>query len=332
MRKWILRILAVLVVLAIVAALVLMKLPGRRSATGPSKGVRRARRVSPAVSRRAKMLVEQNTNYGKVNQAMLGSSAVLVRQGKIAHGRRYTMPDKIEIDVWILKASPKALPQGTVLAIHALGDAKIAYLMLAKLLAEKGFNVVLADLRAHGRSTGRYVTYGALEKHDQRRVIDALYEEKLISEPLLAFGVSLGGSVAIQYAAVDPRVKGVMAMAPPKDLKSVARKLIDAPNMSDEDLDDVLARAGEIGKFDPAAASTLEAIAKVRCPVLLVHGKLDKIVPYTDSEELKKAAGGPVELELIPLAGHIGMLFGREAKIVADLERLAAKRPGTPSG
>lgn len=278
----------------------------------------------------ARDLIKQNTSYGKINEAMVGSSKQLEEQGTIFAGRRYTMPDNVEIDVWVLKASPKAAPQGTVLAIHGLGDAKVTYLTLAKMLAKKGFNVVLPDLRAHGRSTGRYVTYGALEKHDQLRVIDALYEEKLISEPLLAFGISLGGSVAIQYAAIDPRVKGVMAMAPLKDIDSVVRKFLNAPFMSDEDLQTVLIRAGEMGKFDPKSASALKAIATVRCPVLLVHGKLDTIVRDADSEELKKAAGGPVELELIPWAGHIGMLFGREAKIVASLEKLASGALSAP--
>ena len=278
----------------------------------------------------ARDLIKQDTIYGKVNMVVLGSSKQLEERGDISAGRRYTMPDKVEIDVWVLKASSKAAPKGTVLVIHGLGDAKVTYLKLAKMLAKKGFDVVLPDLRAHGRSTGRYVTYGALEKHDQRRVIDPLYEEKLISEPLLALGVGLGGSVAIQYAAVDPRVKGVMAMAPFKDLKSVTRELISTPFMSNEDLQQVLARAGEMGKFDPAAASALEAIAKVRCPVMLVHGKLDMLVRHTDSEELRKAAGGPAELELISWAGHIGMIFGREAKVVASLEKLASQALAVP--
>lgn len=282
------------------------------------------------VDQYARMLIKQNTSYGKINEAMVGSSEQLQEQRVIFAGRRYTMPDKVEIDVWVLKASPKAAPQGTVLAIHGLCDAKVTYLKLAKMLTEKGFNVVLPDLRAHGRSSGRYVTYGALEKHDQRRVIDALYEEKIVSGPLLVFGLSLGGSVAIQYAAIDPRVQGVMAMAPLKDLKSVSRKLINAPFMSDEDLQTVLIRAGEMGKFDPETASALAAIATVRCPVMLIHGKLDTMVPHTDSEELRKAAGGPVELELIPWATHIGMLFGREAKIVASLEKLASGAPSAP--
>ncbi len=285
----------------------------------------------------ARMLIKQNTSYGKINEAMMGTSEQLVKQGRIFAGRRYTMPDKVEIDVWVLKASPSVPTRGTILIIHGLCDSKVTYLRLAKMLTEKGFDIVLPDLRAHGRSTGKYVTYGALEKHDQKGAIEALLSEKIITEPIYAMGVSLGGAVAIQYADIDPRVKGVMAMAAPKDLASVGRGFINSisPFMSDEDFEKVLVRAGQIGKFDPAEASALDAIARLSCPVLLVHGKLDGIVPYANSEALKQAARGPVELETLSLLGHIGMLFGREANIVENLERLVdgqigrAKPPAT---
>jgi len=276
----------------------------------------------------ARMLLEQDTSYGKINEAMVGSSEQLVQNGQISAARRYTMPDGTDIDVWILQASSKVAPRGTVLVLHGLCDAKITYLRLGKMLAEKGFDVVLPDLRAHGRSGGKLVTYGALEKRDQLRVINHLLEEKVVREPLYVFGASMGASVAIQYAALDPRVRGVMAMAPYRDMESVFRRFLArmAPLMSEKDIRKVIARAGQIGKFDPAEASTLAAIRKLRVPTLLVHGMLDTLTPFGDSKALSEAAGGPVRLELIPWAGHIGILFGREANIVHSLEQLASGR------
>ena len=281
----------------------------------------------------ARMLIKQNTTYGKINMKVLGSTEQMIKQGAIFTGRRYAMPDKTEIDVWVLKAPPASAGKGTVLVLHGLCDSKASYYRgLARMLTQKGFDVVLPDLRAHGRSTGQYVTYGALEKHDQRRTMDLLYQEGIVQEPLYVLGVSLGGSVAIQYAALDPRVKGVMAMAPPKDFAMLSRRFINSVHrlMSDEDFQKVLVRAGEIGNFDPGDASALDAAAKLRCPLLLVHGNLDIIVPHSDSEVLRDAAGGPVELESLVLHGHIGMLFGREPNIVAGIERLVAGKVGVP--
>ena len=269
----------------------------------------------------ARQIIQQDTGFGKIREAMTGTSEQLVKNKTISAARCYTMPDKTEIDVWIVKAAG-GRSRGTVLVLHGLCDSKVTYKRLAEMLSKKGFDVVLPDLRAHGRSTGKYVTYGALEKHDQHRVMDELLRENLVAEPVYAFGVSLGASVAIQYAAIDSRVQGVLAMAATRDMRTFARRMLKL--LSEEDFDKALARSGDLGDFDPAEASAIEAIAKVRCPVLLVHGKLDTVVPYTDSEALYAAAGGPKELELVPWAGHLGVLFGQESKIVEGIESLAS--------
>lgn len=277
----------------------------------------------------ARMLLEQNTTYGKINELVVGSSAQLIKHKKrtlISAARQYTMPDGTRIDLWIYKADPKTTTRGTVLVLHGLGDSKVTYMSMARMLVKKGFDVVLTDLRAHGRSTGKMVTFGALEKQDQKRTIDELYKEKAVSAPLYVFGFDLGGSVAIQYAAVDPRVRGVMAIAPYRDMQTVARKFL--PLLSDADFQKVIVRAGEIGKFDPADTSALKAITMLRCPVLLVHGKFDMTVPYAYSEALLAAANEPKELDSQPLLNHISIQSGRWSDIVKGIEKLASGQVG----
>lgn len=273
----------------------------------------------------ARQIIQQDTSFGKVRQAITGTSEQLLKNKAISAARRYEMPDKTQIDVWIVESAGEQA-RGTVLVLHGLCDSKVTYRRLAKMLSKEGFDVVLPDLRGHGRSTGKYVTYGALEKHDQKRVMDALFDEKLIGEPVYVFGASLGASVAIQYAAIDERVQGVMAMAPTRDLRAFARRMLAL--VSDEEFEKSLARAGEMGKFNPADASAIHAVARLTCPLLLVHGKLDRVVPCADSEALHAAAGGPKALELVPWAGHLGVLFGQESKIVEGIERLASGRVG----
>lgn len=280
------------------------------------------------VDQYARMLIKQDTSYGKVNEAIVGSSDQLVQRKTISAARRYTMPDGVEIDLWVLNPKPETKPRGTVLVLHGLCDSKVTYLRLGRMLADKGFDVVLPDLRAHGRSTGQYVTYGALEKNDQAQVIDALLKEKAIHEPVYAFGADLGGSVAILYAAMDPRVQGVMTVAASRDMRSMCRRFFNRNVilLDQKEFDKVIARAGQMGGFDPAEASALDAIGKVRCPVLLVHGKLDLLVPYSDSEVLYTAAGSPKELEIIAYLDHFGVIFAREANIVKGIEDVVSGR------
>jgi len=284
----------------------------------------------------ARKLIEQDTTYGKINEAMMGSSEQLRKRGKIFAGARHAMPDGTEIDAWVLKASGEGVNslRGTVGVLHGLCDSKVTYMRLARDLTRKGFDVVLIDLRAHGRSSGKQVTYGALEKHDVKRVLDRLLAEKTIGEPLYLMGKSIGAATAIQCAAIEPRIRGVVALAPYRDMRSVCWRFVKtrlAPFMSAEDFEKVLARAGEIGKFDPAEASTLDAIRKVACPVLLMHGRLDTIIPHEDSQVLYAAAAGSKALEVIPYLGHVGLLFGREGKVVEAIEQVASGKLPAPT-
>ncbi len=280
-----------------------------------------------SIDQHANMLIQQDTGHGKRQYWVLPESEKMVKGGTISAARLYTMPDGTKIDLWVYKASTKTKGQGTVLFLHDVGDSKVTYMRIARKLVKKGFDCVLTDLRAHGRSSRKITTFGALEKQDQKRTIDELYKEKVISEPLYVFGFGLGGAVAIQYAAIDPRVQGVMAMAPYLDIQTIGRKFLPLL-LSDEDFQKVIIRAGEIGEFDPADASALKAIAMVRCPVLLVHGKFDMAVPHAHSEALLAAAGGPKELDSQPLLNHISIHFGRWDDMVKGIEKLASGQVG----
>ncbi|HUU22724.1 MAG TPA: alpha/beta fold hydrolase [Phycisphaerae bacterium] len=277
------------------------------------------------VDQYARMILEQNTTWGRNLQKMAGTSDQLVKAGKISWARRFTMPDGVEIDVWGLRAQG-ADAHGTVLILHGLCDSKVTYLPMAQTLSQKGFDVILPDFRAHGRSTGKYVTYGALESRDTQRVMAALLDEKAVAGPLYVFGASmnLGGSVAIIYAAAEPRVKGLIAVAPSRSIQATAGRFQYTKLLDDATLDRIVRRAGKIGGFDPDDASAIRAIPNVRCPVLLIHGKLDLFTPCSDSQALYDAAHQPKELQIIPWAGHLGTVVGREAEMVKEIERVAA--------
>jgi pimeloyl-ACP methyl ester carboxylesterase len=188
-----------------------------------------------------------------------------------------------------------------VIVLHGLGESKASfpYFGVAGLLAKKGYRAVLIDLRDHGHSGGEYVTYGALESKDVRAVVDALLGEGLITEPIYAFGNTLGASTAIQYAAGDPRCRGVVAIAPYKDFRSVGWRVVTFRNamMSPQEYDRIVAEAGRMAGFDPDEASAVKAAARLHCPLLVIHGMLDLSVPTEDSEAVYEAATGAKKLE-----------------------------------
>ncbi len=286
----------------------------------------------------AKRIITPDAAGGRLSEDLAGTGEKLVSEKRIDLARRIDAPDGTPLDVWVIKGrrpapdSSRAEPGKAVVILHGLGESKANYLGIAQRLArprapEAGLDVVLIDLRAHGRSGGDYFTYGGLEKLDVKAVVDALAADKTIApDEVYVLGVTLGGATAIQYAAADPRVKGVMAVAPYKDARSFARwrMFISDPAMSEADFAKNLSRAGELAHFDPDDASALKAARTATCPLLLVHSTLDMAVPFDHSKAIYEAWRGPRKLEaLVPGQEQIVWLVWDEwvAKAVAEMAR-----------
>lgn len=287
----------------------------------------------------ARLLVAPDTSQGKIAEAVAGPSDQLIKQGKIDAQRTITTSDKTDLDVWLIRAKPAkqtAKPLGTVVILHGLGQSKAVFPYFggafggaSGILAKTGYDVLLIDLRDHGRSTGKYVTYGAKEKHDVKAVVDAMADE--IHMPVYAFGVNLGGAVAIQYAAIDERCKGVMAIAPYKDFASYARVMLFLLLLPPKNVDDSVAAAAKMADFDPNDASAVLAAPHLKCPLLIVHGLLDPTVPLPHSEAIIAAAAGPKKL-VVPTVESLIQPAILEHWIAANIDNLARKGVSGISG
>jgi hypothetical protein len=272
------------------------------------------------------MLIQPDTQWGRVNQCMVGSPQRLVERKIVTAVRRTDVAEEACIDAWVVAGPAGAAHRGTVVVLHGLCDSKITYLRMAQALAPRGYDLVLVDLRAHGRSTGNYFTYGYYERYDVKAAVDGLLKEGLVSGPVYVMGVEVGGLVGLQYAALDQHVAGVIAVGAPKDFRSVARRMYSAA--SQDELEKIVAAAGRMGGFDPAEASGLAAVAKYKGPVLFYHGLLDLAVPYADSVALAAAAAGPKRLVPIAVVSRLGTTFLSDATVLEALERLGSGHLG----
>ena len=273
----------------------------------------------------ARHILVPDRTVGNLASTLCGSGNHVLKQKRIDSVGRVKQADGAELDVWVLRAR-KEPARGTVLLLHALGESKACYLPLGERLAGMGFDVALIDLRAHGDSGGKYCTFGAREAGEVKLVADTLLEPKSVHAPLYAFGPGLGGSVAIQYAALDDRCKGVLAMTPYKDFRSAGRRMLFpiAPAMSTEHFEEIVAEAGKMAEFDPNLASAVLAAAKLKCPLLLVHGWFDLAVPMDDSQEILKAAPGPKKLiDITPVLEQILLQATRDQWVADQLDKLA---------
>ena len=277
----------------------------------------------------ARQLVEPDTGLGR---AALGGLGGPTANGKVDARRRVEADDGTILDVWVIQGRNAsglvvrpAPRKKTVVLLHPMLMSKAWWLPLGRRLAADGYDVVLPDLRAHGDSGGQYVTWGALEKTDIRSIVDAAITEDMLSQDVYVVGASIGGCVAIQYAAVDPRCKGVIALAPPTGAEGAARLM--SPFSSPSQLDDTLTRAEAMAGFNRDQASAVKAAEKLKCPLILVHGLLDVVVPMRHSEKIYAAATGPKQFIKLALADHTTVQVGREAWIAERIAELGKMSP-----
>ncbi len=205
--------------------------------------------------------------------------------------------------------------RGTLVYLHGLADNRRASASIAPRFLPRGLDVVAYDSRAHGQSGGESCTYGFFERRDVGRILDAAG-----GGPALLLGNSMGAAVALQAAAHDPRIVGVVAVAPISDLRTAV--LERAPFFATRRSIEAALRLAEArARFRIDDVSPVALAPQIRVPVLLVHGADDRETPPDHSRRVHAALGGPKRLVLVPGAGHDDALtppIWREIEAFAD--------------
>jgi len=117
------------------------------------------------------------------------------------------------------------------------------------------------------------------------------------------WGVSLGGYYAPRAAAFDKRIKACLALGGPFDWTSVWEGL---PALTREAFRVRSHCATEADAKRNAATLSLNGIAKnITCPIYIVNGRQDRIVPCSDAERLAREVSGPATLNIVEDGNHI---------------------------
>jgi pimeloyl-ACP methyl ester carboxylesterase len=218
--------------------------------------------------------------------------------------------DRARIRGWVI--DPDRTPVGTIVLLHGIRSSKEDQLPRAVAFAREGFRAVVLDHRGHGESSGRWLCYGARETHDVVAILDGLEADDLLARPLGVMGSSYGAAIAIQVAAIDPRIDATVAIAPFASLREVVPAYVEwflgplvaaiTPNAW---IQSVVDRAGREADFDPDDACARCAASLVRSPLLLIHSRDDERIPFRQAERIRDAANGHAELLLISGPPHV---------------------------
>ena len=221
---------------------------------------------------------------------------------------------------WWWPAERKNAP--AILYLHGVRWNLTGQLFRIQQLRALGYSVLAIDYRGFGKSRGDLPSEASVYE-DARIAWERL--EVLQPDPSLRliYGHSLGGAVAVDLAAQ-------LGQQAAKDGKAQVRGLVIESTFTS--LGDVATAMANTSlpvrwllsqKFD-----SIDKIADIHMPLLVVHGLDDRYVPPRFSEQLFEAARQPKRLLLVPGASHNNSmsLAGRSYRQALD-NLMQAKMP-----
>ncbi len=185
---------------------------------------------------------------------------------------------------WFIAAGGHA-PAPTVAILHGWGGNAEMMLPLVEPLHRTGYSVLLFDARGHGRSDGD--TFASLPRfaEDLDHVLNWLATRATVdTRRLYAIGHSVGAGAVLLAAARRHDLAAVVSIAAFADPESMMRRFLAGYHIPYPLPGAYILRYVQrvIGhRF--ADIAPVNTIARIRCPVLLVHGHDDTTVPVADA-------------------------------------------------
>lgn len=196
----------------------------------------------------------------------------------------------------------------TVLMFHGNGGNRYHRQLWMRDIHELGYGVFVLDYRGYGGSGGSPSEEGL---YADARAACAWLEER-VDARIVYYGESLGSGVAIETALHRPPA-GVVIQGGFSSVTEVAQRSYPV---------------FPVGLVLRDRYENSAKIGRLSCPVLIVHGDRDSIIPVDLARKLHSAAGAGAELWIVPGADHNDLpdVGGREylRRLDAFLERCAA--------
>ncbi len=205
----------------------------------------------------------------------------------------------------------KDKPKGLILLCHGYHSApEQDFSCVLPYYQSLGYHLLMIDHRCHGRSEGKYITFGDKERYDVVSWLEEVVRRYGRDLPIFLDGISMGATTVMLCSSMKlpGKVRGIIAdcgfTTPIDEFTHVLKAQFHLPAFP------LIPIVGKMAKkradFDFKAVDTRKELASSRYPILFLHGKADSFVPCRMTEENYAACRGEKKLLLVDGADHGG--------------------------
>ena len=220
-----------------------------------------------------------------------------------------------------------------IVLVHGVSICYVGSLKYFDIFYKNGFNVLIVNQRRHGKSEGKYSTYGFYEKYDVNMWIEYL-KSRFGNDIILGLhGESMGAGTVIETIPLNDSIKFVIEDCGYSNFHELIGFQI--THAYKNRLVRKILRPSLIfanffmktkAKFSMKKIVPIDIVASSSLPMMFVHGKGDYFVPWYMAVDLYKAkTKGYKELYLVEGAKHAEALEVNkilyEKKIMTFIEK-----------
>jgi pimeloyl-ACP methyl ester carboxylesterase len=204
---------------------------------------------------------------------------------------------------------PRGTSKGAAILCHGMDSDKESekLIFLGRKLAEAGVLAVRFDFAYVGESSGKFedITYSG--EVEDLKAVHALVQDRDPGKTAV-FGSSMGGTVALLFAAIEPRIAALVTLAAPVHPETFPRRLLTVAQLREwRDCGFTIYNGQRLNISlleDLERLNVPRAARDVKCPVLILHGDADAVVPVEEAHELHDSLSGVKRLSILKGGDH----------------------------
>lgn len=215
-----------------------------------------------------------------------------------------TTADGLTLRGWYL---PTRERRRLIVLVHGLWGGWDNMAGIGRDLNQRGYDVLLFDLRGHGQSDPARLSMGKAERLDLRAILAWADRHGFPSERVGWLGHSMGASTILMEGVDNPEIRAVVADSPYGDLPELLEtQLSQHSHLPHAFNPGILFAAHRVFGLDA------ENLVPIRLaphwgarPMLLLHGEADTTVPVQQARRLARALGPSCRLLTWPGVEHV---------------------------